>query len=361
MAMGSRVAMRVALVGYGLSGKVFHAPVIATVPDLSLQLIVTRQADLVAADWPKIETTDSFERVLEDPEIDLVVIASPTPAHAWQAQAALEAGKHVVVEKPFTVKSAEAMSLDALARSQRRVLSVFHNRRWDGDFRTIQRLVEDGTLGDISRFEAHFDRYRMTIPVRWRDADAPGGGYLYDLGAHLIDQVLVLFGPPETVWADLAIRRPGGRSVDDLHVVFAYRGLRAVIRSSMMTAQVGPRYQIHGTSGSFLKWGLDPQEDALKAGGRPGARGWGQESPDKDGQLTVALGPDGPMQQSRVPTVAGNYATYYRALAQAIRIGGPPPVTAAEGAAVIQAIELAMLSHREGRRVPWREGRTIGH
>ncbi len=360
MAIGSRVAIRVAVVGYGLSGKVFHAPVIATVPDLSLQVFVTRQADLVAADWPKVATTTQFEQVLEDPEIDLVVIASPTQAHAWQTQAALEAGKHVVVEKPFTVTSAEALPLDALARSKRLVLSVCQNRRWDGDFRTVLRLVEDGTLGEISRFETHFDRFRMTIPVRWRDSDAPGGGYLYDLGSHLIDQALVLFGPPETVWADLAIRRPGGRSVDDFHVVFAYRSLRAVIRASMMTAQVGPRYQIHGTTGSFLKWGLDPQEDALKAGGRPGARGWGQEAPERDGQLTVALGPDGPMQQSRVPTVAGNYAAYYRAVAQAIRTGGPPPVSAAEGAAVIRAIELAMLSHREGRRVPWREGAAGG-
>lgn len=358
MAIGSQGAIGVALVGYGLSGKVFHAPVISTVPDLSLRKVVTRQADLVAADWPRMETTTSFEGVLEDPEIDLVVIASPTPAHAWQTEAALEAGKHVVVEKPFTVKSADGSRLDALARSRRLVLSVFQNRRWDGDFRTVQRLVEDGTLGDISRFEAHFDRYRMTIPVRWRDADAPGGGYLYDLGAHLIDQVLVLFGPPETVWADLVIRRPGGRAVDDFHVVFSYHGLRAVVRSSMITAQVGPRYQIHGTAGSFLKWGLDPQEDALKAGGRPGARGWGQETPDKDGQLSVALGPEGPMEQSRVPTVAGNYATYYRAVAQSIRLGGPPPVTGAEGAAVIRAIELAMLSHREGRRVSWREAVT---
>lgn len=344
------MTINVGLVGYGLSGAVFHAPLIQNVKGMRLAAVVTSRPEQVLADYPDVTIVSTPEQLFQREEIDLIVVATPNTTHYPFAKQAMLAGKHVVVEKPFTITSGEADELVELARSMNVVLSVYQNRRWDNDFLTVQHLLETGVLGELSLYEAHFDRFRPLVRDRWREQDIPGAGILYDLGAHLIDQALVLFGLPKTVWAEVEIQRSGGKSDDFFHLVLDYGRMKAVLHSSSLVREPGPRIQLHGSKGSFLKHGLDPQEDQLKRGIHPGDPGYGEEPESMYGHLVHSLGDL--TLKSRVSTLPGRYQAYYEGIAEAIVSGRPAPVTAAEARDVIRVIECAKRSSEEKRAVP---------
>ena len=340
--------LNVAILGYGFASKVFHAPLIANVPGLRLAAIVSRDPAKVAADWPEVPVVATPEAVFADPSIDLVVVPTPNPTHAPLARAALEAGKHVVVDKPFTVTLAEARELHAVAERSGCVLSVFQNRRWDADFLTLRDVIAGGELGRLVHFESHFDRYRPYLRNAWREEAAPGIGLWYDLGAHLADQALQLFGTPDSITLDLAAQRDGSRVCDWFHAILRYGTLRCVLHASTITAQPAPRFTVHGTLGSFVKWGLDPQEDALKAGQRPAASDWGHDP--LPAQLTTC--PDATPQTRTLACRAGDYPAYYAAVRDAILGHAPNPVDARQGIRVMGLLELGVRSHAEGRTLP---------
>lgn len=339
------------LVGYGFSAATFHAPVLACVDGLCLAAVVTSRPERALARWPGLRTYRCLDELLADAEVELVIITSPNAEHHPQARAALEAGKHVVVEKPFTITSRDAEDLIDLATRRNLILTVYHNRRWDNDFLTVRQVLASNLLGRIHTYEARFDRFRPEVRDRWREHDVPGAGILYDLGPHLIDQALQLFGPPRTVLADLEIQRPGGQALDCFHLVLGYPHLRVGLSAGMLVKAQGPRFVVHGDRGSFVKHGLDPQEEALKTGGAPSDPGWGADEPGMFGTLTTAV--EGLEIASLVPTRPGCYQAFYQELARAIRDGGPPPVTAAQARDTIRMIELAMASGRSGQRESW--------
>ncbi len=319
--------IRTGLIGRGMAATVFHAPLIRAVPALEL----VGSAGSAEADG-----------MIADPSIDLVVIATPNRSHFPLARAALEAGKHVVVDKPFTLTAEEADALIALAAEKRRVLTVFHNRRWDGDFLTVRRLIESGRLGEVMLFEAHWDRFRPAIGAGWREAAGDGAGLLYDLGPHMLDQALLLFGTPDALEADIQAQREGAVADDCWRLTLRYGAKRVVLSAAMLVAAPRPRFALHGTGGSFVKYGLDTQEAALRAGRGPGDTGFGQSS--EDGMLT---GPDG--VTVKIPTERGNYAEFYRAVAASVIEGAPPPVDPADAREGLRLIALARQSAAEVR------------
>ncbi|HEY0419935.1 MAG TPA: oxidoreductase [Acetobacteraceae bacterium] len=336
--------LRVALAAFGNAARVFHIPLIRSIPGLSLHAVVSSRPEAVRAAVPEVAVHTQYATVCADPDIDLIVIPTPNATHAPMAEAALRAGKHVVVDKPFTLDLAEAEALLALAAERGRVLSVFQNRRWDSDFLTLRAVLESGRVGRPVYLESHFDRFRPVVAGRWRDGDGPGTGLWYDLGSHLLDQALQLFGPPRAIWADLAVMRDGARAPDHIHAVLHYDRLRVVLHATTLAAAEPPRFVLHGTDGSFVIHGLDPQEDALKAGAVPGNPGWGMGG--QDGVLTTTEG------SVTVPSQPGDYRQFYLALREAMLGRGPNPVEAGEALAVMQALDLGRLSHAERREVP---------
>ncbi|MDU6411718.1 MAG: oxidoreductase [Yersiniaceae bacterium] len=342
--------IRVGLVGYGYASKTFHAPLLAGTPGLELAAVSSSDAGKVAADWPSLRVVKDPQALFDDPAIDLVVIPTPNETHFPLAQAALTAGKHVVVDKPFTVTLAQARELEKLAGLTGKVLSVFHNRRWDSDFLTLKSLIGEGSLGDIVYFESHFDRYRPEVRNRWREGGGPGSGIWFDLGPHLIDQALQLFGMPDSLYVDLGMLRPNARAVDYFHAILSYRNLRVVLHSTVYAAAETPRFTVQGTQGSYVKFGLDPQEDRLKAGDRLPQEDWGYDM--RDGVLTLAH--DGVMAEKAVLTLPGNYPAYYAQVRDAINGQGNNPVTAAEAIRVMELIELGLESAGQKRALPVR-------
>lgn len=334
------------LIGYGTAGAFFHAPLIAAAGRLRLVAIGSRRTDDILRDFPEAKAYENPQDLIADPSIELVVIATPNESHASLARAALEAGKHVVVDKPFTLNAAEAEALIGLADQHGRMLSVFQNRRWDNDFLTVRRLVDDGRLGEIAYYEAHFDRFRPEIKQGWRETDAPGSGLLYDLGAHLIDQALVLFGMPRAITADVTRQRAAARADDYFHLVLDYGHRRVVLHASVLVRDPGPRYLVHGDGGSFVKYGIDGQEAALRDGRRPGSEGWGEDDPTLFGRFTDA---DGTV--ATIETLPGRYTAFYESVAAAIQDGAALPVEAREARDVIRVIEAAQISARERRTV----------
>ena len=329
----------VALVGYGYAGKTFHAPLIAAAPGLRLHTVVSSQGAAVKAGWPEVKVAADLDAALADPEVELVVIAAPNALHAALARQALEAGRAVVVDKPFTLTAAEARDLAALAEARGLLLSVFHNRRWDADFLTLQALIAEGRLGRIIRFESHFDRYRPQVRDRWREANVPGAGVWYDLGPHLIDQALVLFGRPLGITADRAVVREGGRTTDYAHAVLRYDGFRAILHADMLSPASDLRFVVQGERAGWLKDGLDPQEDALKATGRAGGDDWGVDA--HPGVLV-----DG-ASGARTPTpgLPGDYRRYYDDVAAALAGRAPNPVPADQAVMVMEVLEAGLASH----------------
>ena len=340
--------LKVGLVGYGFAGATFHAPLIEGSARATVAAIVTSQPERARADWPNARVLASFDELLADPAITVAAIATPNDTHFDHAKRALEAGKHVVVDKPVTLTSTEACELAGLAASRGLLFAPFHNRRWDGDFLTVRALIESGVLGRVTYYESHFDRFRPVVRPRWREEATRGGGLLYDLGPHLIDQALALFGAPQTVFATVATRRDNATADDYVHIVLGYAGRDVVLHASVLAAAPTPRYQIHGTKGSYTKFGLDSQEDQLRAGLRPGQAGWGANPP---GRLRTS---DGTLElDGELSTLNGNYAAYYAAVADTIERGEPFPVTPDEAVDVMKLIELARASHEQGQRLPF--------
>ncbi|MFT3955058.1 MAG: oxidoreductase [Piscinibacter sp.] len=343
--------LRVGLVGYGYAGKTFHAPLIAGVPGLRLAAVSSRDAARVLADWPDVEVLPDARALVQRADLDLVVIASPNDSHFPLARAALAAGRHVVVDKPFTLTLAEARELCALAHARGRLLSVFHNRRWDSDFLTLRAMLQSGTLGRIVHVESAFDRFRPAVRVRWRESATPGGGLWFDLGPHLLDQALQLFGWPASITLEQAVLREGGQADDWFQARLHYPGLRVLLRASMLAAAPAPRFVVHGTAGSWTKLGLDPQEDALKASVRPAwppPTDWGQ-----DRGVSLITRPDPQHGDALVtdhwPLLPGRQGTYYAALHDALRGVAANPVPPEQAAAVMALVELGQRSARDGR------------
>ncbi|MFK0255672.1 Gfo/Idh/MocA family oxidoreductase [Streptomyces sp. NPDC090445] len=350
--------LRVAVIGYGLAGSVFHAPLVAATDGLVLDTVVTsdpgRQAQAREA-YPDVRIATSPE-ALWDPQApaaspDLVVIASPNKTHVPLAAAALNAGIPVVVDKPLAATAAEARELAELADRTGTFLSVFQNRRWDNDFLTLRRLLASGELGEIQRFESRFERWRPQLKGGWRESGAPEeiGGLLYDLGSHVVDQALVLFGPAARVYAETDVRRPGAETDDDTFIAITHtNNIRSHLYVSATTAQLGPRFRVLGSRAGYVKYGLDPQEAALRDGHRPGdGTPWGEEPEHLWGRLGSG---ESPLTGggTPVPTLPGNYPAYYAAVASALRNGGPAPVTAHEAAHCLAVLEAARVSSRDG-------------
>ena len=339
--------LRVGLVGYGFAGKVFHAPVISAVEGLQLSAIVQRSG---AADtrYPSTEFLRTVDELLARP-IDLVVIATPNTSHHPIARQCLFAGKHVVIDKPFTTTVSEAEELVAIAREKRLVLSAYQNRRYVGDFITLQKLLHDEALGRVAIFEAHFDRVR---PERrkeraWREDPLPGSGIWFDLGVHLLDQALTLFGIPQFVSADIRIER-GVAPVDDaFDVTLHYPTMRALLRTTMLAASPGAAFTVHGTKGSYIKHGLDPQEEALKAGHTPNEPNWDAEPPENYGTLTT---PEG---TTVIPTTPSNFTHYYENVRDAILGRAELAVTPEQALNVMRGLELAVAASQQRRVLPW--------
>lgn len=344
--------LRVGIVGYGVAGAAFHAPLVAATPGLRLTTVVTRDAARqaqAAADHPGVRVVERAEQLWEQPGgVDLVVVASPNRTHVPIARGALEAGLAVVVDKPLAATPADARSLVDEARRRGLLLTVFHNRRWDGDFITLRRLLAAGALGRVHRFESRFDRWRPAPKPGWRESGAPdeAGGLLFDLGSHLVDQALVLFGPVTQVYAELDQRRAGVEVDDDAFVALAHAGgVRSHLGMSVLAAQLGPRMRALGSEGTYTKYGLDVQEAALRAGRRPGDAGWGEEPRESWGLLGVGA------EARPVPTAAGDYPSFYAAVAASLRTGVAPPVEPADAVATLEVIAAARRSAAEGRVV----------
>jgi predicted dehydrogenase len=337
--------IRVALIGFGLAGQVFHAPLISATPGLRLVVIGSSQGQAAGSAYPGVEVVSDPLLAVRHPDVDLVVIATPNETHAPLAEAALGAGKHVVVDKPFTVTLAEARALVGRATESGRLLSVFQNRRWDSDFLGIARELAAGRIGEVVEFRSEMSRYRPGIRDRWRERAGPGAGTWYDLGPHLIDQALVLFGPPETVLADLQIQRLGGSTIDWFEAVLGYGRKRAILASSMMAAAPATRFLVRGAKGSLTKRRGDPQEEQLVSGQQPGGPGWGRD-PDP-----LILVPGEGEEPTEVAVPAGNYLGYYLAIRDALRGDGASPVTPAQAATVMAILEAGVQSSDEGRVV----------
>ena len=336
----------VGLVGFGFAGKVFHAPVIRAVAGLRLSAIVQRHG---APDpgYADVDFVTSVDELLTR-SVDLVVIATPNTSHHPIAKQCLLAGRHVVIDKPFAPTLAEAQDLVELAKTQRRVLSVYQNRRYVGDFVTLQRLLAEGTLGRIVVCESHFDRFRPELkPGAWRERPEPGAGVWFDIGPHLLDQAFVLFGIPRAVAADIRIERDGARVDDAFDVTLHYPNLRAVLRASMLAAAPGPSFAVYGTGGSFIKYGVDAQEAALKAGRTPGEPDWDADPPALYGTLTT---PEGTRP---VPTIPSSYARYYENVRDAILGTAQLAVTTEQALDVMRGLELAVASSQQRRVLSW--------
>ncbi len=346
--------LRAGLVGYGFAGQTFHAPVLSAVPGMELAAVASSQADKVASEWPGVAVVDDVQALVAREDIALVVVATPNAQHFPVARIALQAGKHVVVDKPFTLNAAEARELAELAEGNGLLLSVYQNRRFDADFLTLRDLLANGALGRPVYFESHFDRFRPEVRDRWREQAVPGAGLWVDLGAHLLDQAVQLFGKPDTLQLDSAVLRDGAVVDDYFHAVLRYEEgphapLRVVLHATTLAAHAAPRYLMHGTRGSYVKFGVDSQEDALRAGQQPGGDDWGIDA--LPGELTL-LAAGSWMQTRTLPNRRGNYVDYYAAVRDAILGKGPNPVPPDQAVALMELLDLGTRSAREGRALP---------
>ncbi|HZZ12083.1 MAG TPA: oxidoreductase [Paraburkholderia sp.] len=344
-------SLKIGLMGYGFAGATFHAPVIEHCGRASVAAIATSQPERALADYPHARAVADLDALLALDELDCIVIATPNDTHFDLARRTLEAGKHVVVDKPVTLSAADAHTLANIALARGRLFVPFHNRRWDGDFLTVRELLAGGELGRVTQYESHFDRFRPEVRQRWREEPSRGGGLLFDLGPHLIDQSLALFGAPQTVSATVRTHRDQASAPDYVHLQLGYGEFEVVLHASALTAVVAPRFAIHGTRGSYVKFGLDTQEDQLKAGLRPGDEGFG--AGNLPGVLRVLEG-DQEIEKS-VPTHNGEYVEFYRALADSIQTGVKFPVSAQDAVDVMTLVELAARSSDEGVRLAFEQ------
>ena len=336
-------AIKTAVIGYGFSAKVFHLPFIGNMSEFDLVAISSSQSDAVAKDWPNAQYYSKAEVLMAQSDAELVITTAPNDVHFSLAKLALEHDKHVILEKPFVTNSRDGETLIALANKKGKLLSVFQNRRYDGDFLTVQKLLREERLGEIKVFEAHFDRFRPEVRQRWREQASDGGGILFDLGPHLIDQTLQLFGMPQALTAQCRIIRDGGTTVDYFNLVLHYSDKTAVLHADMLNAAPNRRFTIQGSKGTFQKYGLDPQESQLLKGMSPLSPNWG----DEDASQYAHIYNEGEAQV--VVTERGAYQQYFQATADAIRNNVPHPVTAQQSLNTIKLIELAIQSSELGQ------------
>jgi predicted dehydrogenase len=347
VAKTAKAEIRVALIGYGYAGQTFHLPLLTHVKGIRVTHVVSSKAKLKLRG---IRVTPNVDEIFHDLQLDLVVIATPNDNHFLLARQALLAGKNVVVDKPFTTNVAEAHELFALACMSRRLLSVFHNRRWDADFLTVKGLLRKGRLGEVMHLESHFDRYRPQVQQRWRERAGPGSGVWFDLGSHLADQALQLFGAPDFIYADMAAQRDGATSTDYFHVVMEYGRRRVILHAGSLVVAETARFALHGARGSYIKYGLDTQEEALKRGKVPGSPGWGRDA--RKGTLFAPKGKS--IQVKPVPNLRGDYLQYYAAVRDALLKGKPNPVPPEQALQVMQVLQAGEESVRLGKKLPFR-------
>jgi scyllo-inositol 2-dehydrogenase (NADP+) len=350
---------RVGLIGFGFAGRVFQSNAIEAVEGLELAAIVQRSGSEAAAAFPHAKIVPSVDALLEDASIQLVVVATPNASHLPIARQCLLADRHVVIDKPFALSSEEAAELIQLARERQRLLSVYQNRRWDGDFLTVRKLLDGDQLGRLVQFESHYDRYRQAPRLHaWREDGSPGGGVLLDLGAHLVDQALVLFGVPQSVWASVRVEREGARSDDAFDIYLHYpaslsrpapSGLSVWLRATCLARAQGARFTLNGTLGTFRKFGIDPQEAHLLAGDLFSSKPWGVEGPEHWGTLTIDEG--GEPVNTRVPTEPGDYRGYYINLRDAIHGNAALEVTPLQAWRTMRVLEMALESSRSGSTI----------
>ena len=342
--------IKTALASFGMSGLVLHGPLMKVNPGFDLTHIYERTKNNSRHLFPDSEIVRSYNDILNNNEIELVVVNTPDSLHYEMVKQALEAGKHVLVEKPVTQKSSDAGELLKLARSNNLVLTVFQNRRWDGDFRTVQKVVEQGNLGRLIEFESHYDRYRTFIaPDTWKEEGDEYSGVLHNLGSHMVDQAYVLFGKPSEVTAHLRIVRKGGKVADYYDIRLGYENFSAVLKSTYLAKNPGPRYSIFGEYGTFHKWGIDPQEELLKAGYLPEGENWGKEPAEDWGILVYEK--DGVNYEGKVETLPGNYNAVYDNLYDVIRNGAELSVKPEESIEVLKILEACLESNREKKTV----------
>ena len=333
---------KVGLLGWGNGGRFFHAPFIEAVQGLELVAVATSRQQ-VKDQYPFVKVYDSAEELIADPTIDLIVVATPHRFHVQHAQAALRAGKHVVVEKPLSETVSEAIALQEQARDAGRLLIVFQNRRWDGDFLTVKKIIDSGVLGDIYHYESQWSLYIPKLRGVWRENPEDLGGVLYDLGSHMIDQTIHLFGIPESIYAQVEIHRPDNKVDDYFRLALKFRtGVQALLMTDLMATLTGPRFHVRGKQGAYEKFGHDPQEAALRAGELPGGENWGVEDPSQWGQLKITdfhgLTFDG-----KIATIPGDYRGFYRAVYNALE-DGDSPIKLAEIIVQLRVIEAALRS-----------------
>jgi scyllo-inositol 2-dehydrogenase (NADP+) len=333
-----------------MASQVFHAPLIHSNPELRLTHIVERSGNDAEKKYPEVKVVRDVDTLLRDGSVQLVVVATPNTSHFEIAAASLHTGKHVVVDKPVTTASAKADALIDLARKAKRILSVFQNRRWDGDFLTVRQILREGSLGRLAEFESRFDRYRPAVnPKKWREQALAGSGVLFDLGSHLIDQALVLFGKPAIIYAEVRRQRDGAAAPDSFEVHLEYARVKAVLKAGSLVCEPSPRFVLYGTQGSYVKYGSDPQEDALKRGAIPSQANWGGEKDDAWGTLARC---NGSLQRVKYPTLDGCYPEYYTNVARAIRGEEELAVKPEQAREVIRLIELAEQSSAQKRAIP---------
>jgi predicted dehydrogenase len=337
--------IRVGVIGFGFASKTFHVPLLRTTDGFEITAVSSSKPADVAAVLGDVEVTSDPLKLATHPNIDLVVIATPNETHAPLAEAAMRAGRNVVVDKPFTITVEQARHLAAVAKERDVVLAVFQNRRWDSDFLAVRAALRENLLGRVVEFESRIDRYRPDVRDRWRERPGPGSGLLYDLGPHLIDQTLVLFGIPDSVQATIATQRQGGRTDDFFQLVLRYGEMVAMLHAGSLVAGGSARFAIHGERATIVKQKPDIQEDQLRAGMLPGSPDWGIDPDD-------VLLYEGDSGASRVIKAArGDQRGYYAAIREAVHRRAPNPVPPEQGATVMAIIEAAFLSEREGRRV----------
>ena len=338
--------IKTALLSYGMSGKVFHAPFIVTHPGFQLAGAWERSSKKIQEDNPEVTSYPTLEAVLADQTIDLVIVNTPNDTHFDYAKKALLAGKNIVVEKAFTTTSQEGKELKALAEKQGKMISVYQNRRYDSDLRTVQQVIADNLLGGIVEAEFHYDRFKPFVgPKAHKETPAPGAGLLMDLGPHLVDEALVIFGMPQSIFADIRITRPLSKVDDNFSLLLYYPTFRVILKASSSVREAIPANLVHGLKGSFIKPRADVQEADLIAGKKPGGAKWGIEP--ESGQGLLHTEKDGNVIREYIPSAAGNYGDYYEGIYQALANGKQVPVTADEGICTIQVIEAAILSNKE--------------
>ena len=338
------------LASYGMSGSLFHAPFISINLGFELKFIVERSKNNAKERYPDVKILRSFDELIAEPEIELVVVNTPDVTHYEYVKKALLAGKNVVVEKPFVFTVEEGNELISLAEEKSLTLCVYQNRRWDGDFLTIKKILESGALGRVVEFSSSYQRYRNYIqPGTWKEKADSRVGITYNLGSHMADQVLTLFGMPEAVYADIDKLRDGSIVDDYYNMQLIYPGLKASIKASYLVREETPRYCIHGTEGSFIKYGIDPQEEMLKAGVSPSLPGWGREEESLWGTINTNM--NGMHFRGKIETVNGNYGSFYDEVYEAMRNGKLPSTAASNVISVIKVLETAFESVNERKAV----------